>query len=79
MLAFDGVASLGVRFRITKQRRPRVVAELSYGGEIVGQGAVTEIRATKTESGTSYSVGKSVDVGGFDVFHGPRLILVLVL
>lgn len=79
MLGFDAEAALGVRFRLTKQRRPRVVTELSYGGEIVGEGAITQINETRRGSKTSYTVGKSVDVGGFDLFHGPRLILVLVL
>ncbi len=79
MLALDGVASLGLRLRLTPRRgRLRAAAELQYRGEVIGQGIVSEIYATKTENGTSYTLGKKIDVGGFDLFHGPRLRLVAV-
>jgi hypothetical protein len=79
MFAVDGSATLGMRLRLTPRRsRFRVITEVLYHGEIIGQGIVSEIRETDTKSGeTIYSVGKKVDVGGFDLFHGPRLRLVL--
>lgn len=79
MIAFNGSATLGARFRLTKRRRPRIVVDVSYHGEVVGQGILSQINETTTKDGTTYSVGKKIDVGGFDIFHGPRLLLVLVL
>jgi hypothetical protein len=79
MIAFNGSATLGARFRLTKRRRPRIVVDVSYHGEVVGQGILSQINETTTKDGTTYSIGKKIDVGGFDIFHGPRLLLVLVL
>ncbi|MCC6558459.1 MAG: hypothetical protein IT372_36440 [Polyangiaceae bacterium] len=79
MLALSGNASLGLRLRLTSFRsRPRLVTEVSYSAEIVGQGIVSSIRGVKKGEDTSYVVDKKVDLGGFDLFHGPRLLAVLV-
>jgi hypothetical protein len=79
MLALNGSASLGARLRITRGRRPSLVADLVYHAEVVGQTVVTSLHGERSESGTTYTVGRKVDLGGFDLFHGPRLMLVLAL
>jgi hypothetical protein len=79
MIALSGNASLGLRLRLTSYRsRPRFVTEVSYQVEAVGQGIASSIRGVKQGDETSYVVDKKVDLGGFDLFHGPRLIGVLV-
>jgi hypothetical protein len=79
MLALNASASLGARVRITKGRRPRLVADLVYHAEAIGQAVVTSLHQQRTENGSTYTVGRKVDLGGFDLFHGPRLMLVLAL
>lgn len=80
MLAVSGNASLGLRLRLSSYRsRPRFVTELSYHLEAVGQGIVSSIQATRRGDETTYTVGRKIDIGGFDLFHGPRLLAVLVL
>jgi hypothetical protein len=37
---------------------------------------VSEIRETRTEDSTTYTIGKTINYGGVDVYHGPRLQLV---
>jgi hypothetical protein len=79
MLAVSGNASLGLRLRLTSFRsRPRFVTEISYNAEAVGQGIISSIRGIQKGEKTSYVVDRKVDLGGFDLFHGPRLLAVLV-
>jgi hypothetical protein len=79
LIGLGGNASLGVRFRLTSYRsRPRLVTELSYGAEVVGQGIVSNIRGVKQGDTTSYVVDQKIDLGGFDLFHGPRVLVVAV-
>lgn len=79
LIGLSGNASLGLRFRLTSYRsRPRLVTEVSYLAELVGQGIVSNIRGVKQGDTTSYVVDKKVDLGGFDLFHGPRVLLVAV-
>ena len=79
MLALNGSASLGARLRITHGRRPSLVADLVYHAEVIGQTVITSLHEQKSDSGTTYTVGRKLDLGGFDLFHGPRLMLVLAL
>jgi hypothetical protein len=77
VIAFNGSAGLGVRFRFTPRRmRLRALAELGYHADFIGQTIISEITQTRTEDSTIYTVGKRVDFGGIDVYHGPRLQLV---
>lgn len=77
VIAFNGSAGLGVRFRFTPRRmRFRALAELGYHADFIGQTIVSEITRTRTEDSTIYTIGKRVDFGGVDVYHGPRLQLV---
>jgi len=77
MLALDGIATLGLRLRLTPRiSRFRVITELSYHAELIAQGIVSEIREQRRENETTYTVGKKLDVGGVDLFHGPRLMMV---
>lgn len=79
LIGLGGNASLGVRFRLTSYRsRPRLVTEVSYGAEVIGQGIVSNIRGVKQGDTTSYVVDQKVDLGGFDLFHGPRVLVVAV-
>lgn len=79
MIAVTGNASFGLRLRLTSYRsRPRLVTELSYNAEVIGQGIVSSIRETKQGDKTIYTVNKKLDLGGFDVFHGPRFLAVMV-
>jgi hypothetical protein len=79
MIALSGNASLGLRLRLTPlQSRPRLITEVSYNAEIVGQGIVSSIRGIRKGDETSYVVDKKIDLGGFDLFHGPRLLAVVV-
>jgi hypothetical protein len=79
MIAFSGNASLGLRLRLTSLRsRPRLVTEVSYSAEIVGQGIASSIRGIRRGDETSYVVDKKIDLGGFDLFHGPWLLAVVV-
>ena len=75
MIAVTGNASLGLRLRLTSYRsRPRAVLELSYNAQLVGQGMISSIRGIRRGDETSYVVDKKIDIGGFDLFHGPRLL-----
>jgi hypothetical protein len=79
MLALDARGALGARLRLTPARsRPRLVAELSYRGELVGQGIVSTIYEARVGDTTTYTIGRTTNLGGFDLFHGPRLMLVAV-
>lgn len=79
VLVFNGSAGLGLRIRLTPRMiRFRLLLETQYHAEFVGQTIVSQIRATKTEEGTTYTVGKTINYGGWDVYHGPRLQLVAV-
>lgn len=80
MLSLNASAGLGVRFRLTpRASRLRVITEVQYHAEAVGQGIVSEVRETQSNGETTYSVGKKIDTGGFDLFHGPRLRLLIAL
>ncbi|WP_437965074.1 hypothetical protein WMF04_36245 [Sorangium sp. So ce260] len=80
MIALSGNLSVGLRLRLTSNlSRLRLLTELSYNLEAVGQGIVSSIHATRRGDETTYTVGRKIDIGGFDLFHGPRLLAVLVL
>lgn len=80
MIAFSGNVSVGLRLRLTSYlSRLRLLTELSYNVEAIGQGIISSIRATRRGDETIYTIGRKLDIGGFDVFHGPRLLAVLVL
>ncbi|WP_437721614.1 hypothetical protein [Sorangium sp. So ce861] len=80
MIALSGNLSVGLRLRLTSNlSRLRLLTELSYNVEAVGQGIVSSIHATRRGDETTYTVGRKIDIGGFDLFHGPRLLAVLVL
>ncbi|WP_437875102.1 hypothetical protein [Sorangium sp. So ce513] len=80
MIAFSGNLSVGLRLRLTSYlSRLRLLTELSYNVEAVGQGIVSGINATRRGDETTYTIGRKIDIGGFDLFHGPRLLAVLVL
>ncbi|WP_437644560.1 hypothetical protein [Sorangium sp. So ce362] len=80
MIALSGNLSLGLRLRLTSNlSRLRLLTELSYNVEAIGQGIVSSIHATRRGDETTYTVGRKLDIGGFDLFHGPRLLAVLVL
>ncbi|WP_437996424.1 hypothetical protein WMF26_35960 [Sorangium sp. So ce185] len=80
MIALSGNLSVGLRLRLTSYlSRLRLLTELSYNVEAVGQGIVSSIHATRRGDETTYTVGRKIDIGGFDLFHGPRLLAVLVL
>ncbi|KYF66895.1 hypothetical protein, partial [Sorangium cellulosum] len=80
MIAFSGNLSVGLRLRLTSYlSRLRLLTELSYNVEAVGQGIVSSIHATRRGDETTYTIGRKIDIGGFDLFHGPRLLAVLVL
>ena len=77
-LVFDISAGLGAHVRLTPRKsRFRLLLEGQYHAEAVTQTILSEIRETKTTDGSStFSVGKKIDFGGTDIFHGPRLQLV---
>ncbi|MEP7123632.1 MAG: hypothetical protein ABJE95_22080 [Byssovorax sp.] len=77
-LVFDVSAGLGAHIRLTPTKsRFRVLIEPQYHAEAVTQTIVSELRETQTQNGGStLSVGKKVDFGGTDIFHGPRLQIV---
>jgi hypothetical protein len=80
MIALSGNVSVGLRLRLTSYlSRLRLLTELSYNVEAIGQGILSSIRATRRGDETIYTIGRKLDIGGFDVFHGPRLLAVLVL
>lgn len=77
-LVFDISAGLGARVRLTPRKsRFRVLLEGQYHAEAVTQTIVSELREVQKQGGDSViSVGKKIDFGGTDIFHGPRLQLV---
>jgi hypothetical protein len=77
-LVFDISAGLGGRIRLTPRKsRFRVLLEGQYHAEAVTQTIVSEIREVQKQNGDSVlTVGKKIDFGGTDIFHGPRLQLV---
>ncbi len=77
-LVFDISAGLGGRVRLTPRKsRFRVLLEGQYHAEAVTQTIVSEIREVQKQGGGSVLfVGKKIDFGGTDIFHGPRLQLV---
>ncbi len=76
-LVLNPSLGLGGRLRLTpRNSRFRLLLEAQYHGEGIYQAVLSEIRATETQDGTTYQVGKKVDFGGLDIFHGPRLQLV---
>ena len=77
-LVFDISAGLGAHIRLTPNKsRFRVLLEPQYHAEAMTQTIVSELRETQTQNGgTTLSVGKKIDFGGTDIFHGPRLQLV---
>jgi hypothetical protein len=77
-LVFDVSAGLGAHVRLTPRKsRFRVLLEGQYHAEAVTQTIVSEIRETRKQDGGSVlAVGKKIDFGGTDIFHGPRLQLV---
>ena len=77
VIVLDGSAGLGGRLRLTPRRsRLRVLLELQYHAEIFYQTVISGLRATESDKGTTYTVDKKVELGGTDLFHGPRLQLV---
>jgi len=77
VLAFDVAAGIGARLRITPRlSRFRLVLEAQYHAELVSQLIISELRETETKDGTTITIGKKLDFGGTDVFHGPTLQLV---
>jgi hypothetical protein len=76
VIVLNASAGLGVRLRLTSRRsRLRLLLEGQYHGEFIGQAVVSEITGTKQKDGTSYTIGKTINYGGVDVYHGPRLQL----
>jgi hypothetical protein len=77
-LVFDVSAGLGARVRLTPRKsRFRVLLEGQYHAEAVTQTIVSELREIRKQDGGSViTVGKKIDFGGTDIFHGPRLQLV---
>lgn len=77
-LVLDISAGLGGRIRLTPRKsRFRVLLEGQYHAEAVTQTIVSEIRELRKQNGDSViTVGKKIDFGGTDIFHGPRLQLV---
>jgi hypothetical protein len=77
-LVLDVSAGLGCRVRLTPRKsRVRLLLEGQYHAEAVTQTIVSEIREVQSKDGGSViSVGKKIDFGGTDIFHGPRLQLV---
>jgi hypothetical protein len=76
VIVLNASAGLGVRLRLTSRKsRLRLLLEGQYHGEFVGQAIVSEITGTKRENGTTYTIGKTINYGGVDVYHGPRLQL----
>ncbi len=76
-LVFDGSFGLGGRLRLTPRNlRFRVLLEAQYHGELIYQTVISNLRATETANGTQYSVGKKVDFGSVDIYHGPRIQIV---
>lgn len=76
VIVLNASAGLGVRLRLTsRQSRLRLLLEGKYHTEIIGQTVVSEITGTKREDGTTYTIGKMINYGGVDVYHGPRLQL----
>lgn len=76
VIVLNASAGLGVRLRLTsRQSRLRLLLEGKYHAEIVGQAVVSKIVGTKREDGTTYTIGKTINYGGVDVYHGPRLQL----
>ncbi len=77
-LVLDISAGLGGRIRLTPRKsRFRVLLEGQYHAEAVTQTIVSEIRELRKQDGGSViTVGKKIDFGGTDIFHGPRLQLV---
>ncbi|KYF76825.1 hypothetical protein BE11_24310 [Sorangium cellulosum] len=74
MIALSGNLSVGLRLRLTSYlSRLRLLTELSYNVEAVGQGIVSGVHATRRGDETTYTIGRKIDIGGFDMFHGPRL------
>ena len=77
VIVLDGSAGLGGRLRLTPRRsRLRVLLEVQYHAEIFYQTVISGLRATESANGTTYTVDKKVELGGTDLFHGPRLQLV---
>lgn len=77
VLAFNATAGLGARLRITPRlSRVRLVLEGEYRAELVSQTIISAIRETQTKDGTAFTIGKKIDFGGSDVFHGPTLQVV---
>ncbi len=77
VLAFNVSAGLGARLRITPRlSRFRLVLEAQYHAELLSQIIISAIRETETRDGTTFTIGKKLDFGGSDVFHGPTLQLV---
>jgi hypothetical protein len=76
VIVLNASAGLGVRLRLTsRQSRLRLLLEGQYHGEFIGQTVVSEITGTKQKDGTTYTIGKTINYGGVDVYHGPRLQL----
>lgn len=79
VLVFNGSAGAGLRVRLTPRMiRFRLLLEAQYHAEFVGQTIISAIRETKTEEGSTFTIGKTINYGGWDVYHGPRLQMVAV-
>ena len=74
IILLNASASLGVRFRLTPRRmRVRFLCELQYHADFLGQTLVSDAIESKTKDGTLIKLGRRVDFGGLDVFHGPHI------
>lgn len=77
ILVLNASMGVGARLRLTPRKmRVRFLAEIQYHADILGQALVSELSETTTAGGTTYTLGRRVDLGGFDVFHGPHIQLV---
>ncbi|WP_437765440.1 hypothetical protein WMF27_29950 [Sorangium sp. So ce281] len=47
--------------------------------EAIGQDILSSIRAARRGDETICTFGRKLELGGFDVFHGPRRLAALVL
>ena len=75
VFAFNAELGGGLRLRITpKKSRLRVNADFEYHGELIWQ----QVTSQPSESDGSVELveGKTIQYGGTDIFHGPRLNLV---
>jgi hypothetical protein len=79
LLALDGSLGLGLRVRITpRQSRFRLLGDVSYGGEVIAQAVISRPDESQAKSGKAAATETKPYLGGVDLFHGPRLRMVLI-